>query len=452
MQTAKRPKINIKLLIGTGYNAFWHDKHFYRVVKGSRGSKKSRTTALNFIYRIMKYPWANLLVVRRYSNTNHDSTYTVLKWAINRLQVGGLFKCNEGKPEITYLPTGQKILFRGLDDPLKVTSVDVDTGILSWAWFEEAYEIENSDKFDTVVESIRGSLKDPMADHSDETDAERADREKMENEFFKQITLTFNPWSERHWLKAYFFDKETRVHDSFTDTTTFRINEWLDQKDRSRYLDLYRTNPRRARIVCDGGWGIAEGLVYDNFVVENFDVAEVVKQSDGVGHGLDFGFTHDPSAFAECCINLKTKDIYIYNEMYQQGMLTEDIFKWIKDHGYIKSEIVADSAEARLITELHQKGVRKIHKSFKGPDSVRTGIDFLQGFKIHILPSCIHAIEEFNTYVFKQDKDGKWLNEPVDANNHFMDAWRYSLERFIIPANKRKSVNKQARYAHRLGL
>lgn len=112
--TAKRPKIKIKYLIGKGYNEFWHDKHFYRVVKGSRGSKKSRTTALNFIYRLMKYPWANLLVVRRYSNTNHDSTYTVLKWAINRLGVSRLFKCNEGKPEIAYLPTGQKIIFRGL--------------------------------------------------------------------------------------------------------------------------------------------------------------------------------------------------------------------------------------------------------------------------------------------------------------------------------------------------
>jgi len=134
-KTANRPKLNIRYAIGTGYNEFWHDKHFYRVIKGSRGSKKSRTTALNFIYRLMKYKWSNLLVVRRYSNTNHDSTYTVLKWAINRLGVSRLFKCNEGKPEIVYLPTGQKIIFRGLDDPLKVTSVDVDTGLLCWAWF-----------------------------------------------------------------------------------------------------------------------------------------------------------------------------------------------------------------------------------------------------------------------------------------------------------------------------
>lgn len=99
--------------IGNGYNEFWHDKSFYRVVKGSRGSKKSKTTALNFIYRIMRYPWANLLVIRRFSNTNKQSTYTDLKWAATQLGVVDYFKFNDSLPEITYTPTGQKILFRG---------------------------------------------------------------------------------------------------------------------------------------------------------------------------------------------------------------------------------------------------------------------------------------------------------------------------------------------------
>lgn len=427
-----KPIVKIQDRIGKGYNAFWNNKSFYRVVKGSRGSKKSRTTALNFIYRIMRYSWSNLLVVRRYSNTNHDSTYTVLKWACGALGVSHLFKFNEGKPEIVYRPTGQKIIFRGLDDPLKVTSVDVDTGILSWGWFEEAYEIENADKFETVVESIRGGNEAP--------------------DFFKQITITFNPWSEHHWLKAMFFDEETRKKDVFAQTTTFRINEWLDDQDRQRYLDLYRTNPRRAKIVCDGDWGVAEGLVFENFVVEDFDVAEVVKNATGVGHGLDFGFTHDPSAFAECAINLKTKDIYIYNEMYQQGMLTDDIYEWIAQNGYANSEITADSAEQRLIMELRLKGVRRIQPAMKGKDSIMTGIDFLQGFKIHILPSCVHAIQEFNTYVWDQDKEGNWLNKPLDKNNHFIDAFRYSLERYIMPKVKRKSRKQQAKYLTNLGL
>lgn len=101
-------------VIGGGYDEFWHSKQFYRVVKGSRGSKKSKTAALNFIYRIMKYPWSNLLVVRRFSNTNRQSTFTDMKWAAYKLKVDHLFKFNESLPEIVYKPTGQKILFRGL--------------------------------------------------------------------------------------------------------------------------------------------------------------------------------------------------------------------------------------------------------------------------------------------------------------------------------------------------
>src|SRR5690625_2970219 len=258
-------KISISEIIGKGYNQFWNSKHFYRVVKGSRGSKKSKTAALNFIYRIMEYEWANLLVVRRYSNTNKQSTFTDMKWAANRLKVTHLFKFNESMPEITYMPTGQKILFRGLDDPLKITSITGDVGMLSWAWFEECYEQESLANVDTVIESIRGSHDDPG--------------------FFKQITLTFNPWHEGHWLKREFFDVGTKRNNTLSLTTTFRDNEWLDQVDRDRMEDLYRTNPKRARIVCDGEWGVSEGLVFDNFTVVDFDINTKVKELKETTHG-----------------------------------------------------------------------------------------------------------------------------------------------------------------------
>lgn len=359
----------------------------------------------------MQYDWANLLVIRRYSNTNRQSTYSDLRWAISRLHADHLFKCNSGLPEITYMPTGQKIIFRGMDNPLKITSVSVTHGNLSFVWFEEAYEIENADKFETVVESIRGTNPSP--------------------DFFKQITITFNPWSDRSWLKKKFWDSQTRYKDVFAQTTTFRCNEWLGEDDKQRYLDLYRTNPRRAKIVCDGEWGVAEGLVFENFAVEDFDVAAVIKDADDICHGLDFGYTHDPTAFSEFCINNETKDIYIYNELYQQGMLTDDIFKWLSQNGYLNSDICADSAEKRLIDELKNKGIRRLHPSMKGPDSIRAGIDFLQGFKIHVLPKCKHTIEELNLYSFDRDKDGNWLNRPIDANNHIIDAIRYGAEKQI---------------------
>lgn len=413
--------LSITKTIGGGYNKFWHNKNFYRVVKGSRGSKKSKTTALNFIFRIMQYSWSNLLVVRRFSNTNKQSTYTDLRWATNRLGVKHLFKFNDSLPEITYKPTGQKILFRGLDDPLKITSITVENGILCWAWFEEAYQIETFDKFSTVVESIRGSVDDP--------------------EFFKQITITFNPWSERHWLKPTFFDEDTKLNNTFSYTTTFRVNEWLDDVDIARYEDLYRTNPRRARIVCDGDWGVAEGLVFENFEVKEFDWVKKLKDKQVVAHGSDFGFTQDPTTLVSTIVDTQNKELWIYDEYYQRGMLTDEIYQMYIDKGLKNAEIIADSAEKRLITEIKRKGISNIKPSVKGQGSIMQGVQFIQGFKIYVHPSCEHTIEELNTYTFDQDKDGNWLNKPIDENNHILDALRYSLEKFHFPRNNKTNVN-----------
>lgn len=412
-------KVDLPTTIGRGYGKFWHSRNFYRVVKGSRGSKKSKTTALNFITRLLKYPWANLLVVRRYSNTNKQSTYTDFKWACNQLKVTHLFKFNETLPEITLKKTGQKILFRGLDDELKITSITVDVGLLCWAWFEEAYQIETEDKFSTVVESIRGTLDVP--------------------DFFKQITVTFNPWNERHWLKRVFFDEGTRRADTLSLTTTFRCNEWLDDVDRQRYEDLYQTNPRRARIVCDGEWGVAEGLVFENFEVRDFDIKQTVQRVQETTAGMDFGFTQDPTTLICSAVDLENKEIWLYGEHYQKAMLTDDIVNMLKSKCLHNAYISADSAEKRLIAEIRSKGITGIAASIKGKGSIMQGIQFLQGFKIYIHPSCEHTIEEFNTYTFKQDKEGNWLNEPIDANNHVIDSLRYSLERYHI---QRKQTNQ----------
>lgn len=419
----------MKQALGKGYNRYYHSRNFYRVVKGGRGSKKSKNTALIYIHDILKYEWANLLVVRRYSNTNKQSTYTDLKWAANRLGVAHLFKFNESMPEITVAATGQKILFRGLDDPLKITSITVDKGVLSWAWIEEAYQIETQDKFETLIESIRGSYDSP--------------------DFFKQITITFNPWSERHWLKPAFFDAETRKKDTFAITTTYKCNEWLDQQDIDHYEDLWRTNPRRAAVVANGDWGVVEGLVFENYSVVDFDIQATIKRIGETTAGLDFGFTHDPTTFPRLAVDLNNKEIYIYAEHYEHAMTTQDIFKMVKAADMQHAWISADSAEQRLIAELKSLGLTRITPAAKGKGSINAGIDFMKQFQIYIHPSCEHTIEEFDTYIYKQDKEGNWLNEPIDANNHIIDAIRYSLERYHF--NKPKpDVKKQIRTAKRL--
>ncbi|MFV0519080.1 MAG: phage terminase large subunit, partial [Lachnospirales bacterium] len=151
--------LSLKEIVGGSYNRFWHFRGRYRVVKGSRASKKSKTTALWYIANIMKYREANLLVVRKTFRTLKDSCFTELKWAINRFGVGDFWKVTESPLQMEYIPTGQKIYFRGLDDPLKVTSITVDVGSLSWLWIEEAYEIGSEDDFSILDESIRGQVE-----------------------------------------------------------------------------------------------------------------------------------------------------------------------------------------------------------------------------------------------------------------------------------------------------
>lgn len=201
-------RYDLPQLVGKGYGTYWRYEGRYRVCKGSRASKKSKTTALNLIYRMMKYPAANLLVIRKTYRTLHDSCFAELKWAIHRFGADAWWKVKESPLEMEYTPTRQKIYFRGLDDPLKVTSITVDVGCLCWMWIEEAYEVTNENDFSILDESIRGEVPPGL---------------------FKQITLTFNPWNERHWLKSRFFDNPDSQ--TLAMTTTYLCNEWLDEND-----------------------------------------------------------------------------------------------------------------------------------------------------------------------------------------------------------------------------
>lgn len=408
------PVINWKLpeMVSAAYAPLFNNHSRYLVYKGSRGSGKSEAQATKVIHDIVTKSYVNWLILRRYANTNRQSTFTLLQKVANRMKVGNLFQFNSSLPEITYKPTGQKILFRGADKPLSITSISVETGNLCRLWVEEAYQLESEEAFDTVDESMRGIIDDPGG--------------------FYQTVLTFNPWNERHWLKKRFFDTDTRVDNSLALTTTYKDNPFLDDDYVKRLLEMKIRNPRRARVAVDGEWGVAEGLVFENFIVEHFDLKQVLKDSIIV-HGLDFGFTHDPTAFVEAAVNTKTKDIYIFNELYQTGMLTPHIFKWLVANGYQNTEIYADAAEPRLIAELKANGIRRIKKSKKPNGSIMYGIDYIQGFRIHVLPKCIHTIEELNAYAFDKDKDGNWLNKPIDKDNHLMDALRYAMELLIMP-------------------
>lgn len=403
-------EISLRHIVGKHYNCFWRFRGRYRVCKGSRASKKSKTAALWYIVNMMDYPGANLLVVRKVFRTLKNSCFTELKWAINRLGVQAHWEVKESPLEMTYIPTGQKIYFRGLDDPLKVTSMTVEIGALCWLWIEEAYEIMNENDFNMLDESIRG---------------------EMDAGLFKQVTLTFNPWNEHHWIKKRFFDMRSDS-DILAMTTNYMMNEWLDDADKKLFEDMRIKNSRRYRVAGLGDWGIVEGVIYENWREEAFDIADIRKiPSIQSAFGLDFGYTNDPSALWCAMVDLKGKRIFVFDELYKKGLSNEAIYANVNEMGYRKERIRADCAEPKSIDRLRELGMSNIRAARKGKDSVNNGIDYIQDFEIIVHPKCVNFLTEISNYTWGEDKFGKRLNVPIDDFNHLMDAMRYGMEDFI---------------------
>ena len=410
LKTNEAIRINLPDIVGKGYGTFWRFKGRYRVVKGSRASKKSKTTALWYIVNMMKYPQANTLVIRKTFRTLKDSCFTELKWAVHRLKVDAWWEFKESPLEATYKPTGQKIYFRGLDDPLKVTSITVDVGVLCWAWLEEAYEVLNEDDFNILDESIRGGVPEGSG-------------------LFKQWTITFNPWNEHHWLKKRFFDHPD--DETLALTTNYMCNEWLDAADIKVFEDMKKRNPRRYAVAGLGGWGIVDGLVYENWKEEAFDLDEV-RSRPGIisAFGLDFGYTNDPSTLFCGLLDQKAKQLFVFDEMYRKGLSNRAIYDTVTNMGYGKERITADSAEPKSIDELKSLGLR-VKGAAKGKDSVKNGIQWIQDLEIIIHPRCVNFLTEISNYTWDTDKFGNKLNVPIDDFNHLMDAMRYALEKYI---------------------
>lgn len=410
--------VSLPAVVGGGYGRFWRCRCRYRVVKGGKASKKSSTTALWYIVHLMKYPDANLLVVRHVYRTHIDSTFAQLRWAIRRLGVEHLWRACREPLELTYLPTGQRILFRGLDNVEKLASTTVEQGVLCWVWVEEAYEIAREADFDKLDLSVpRGEVLPPL---------------------FKQTTITFNPWSSNHWLKSRFFDRS--APDVLAMTTDYRCNEFLDDADRRLYERMRVENPRRYAVAGLGEWGHSEGLVFENWHVEEFSLRELHRQ--GVRHifGLDYGYSNDPTAFIAAAVEEEEKRLYIYDEHYATHMLNADIAAMITRKGYQKERIRADSAEPKSNEDLRRLGIRRLTAAGKGPDSVNAGIARLQEYTILVHPRCVHAAEELGAYCWESGgREGQFLNRPQDKNNHLMDALRYAME--DLPRNRPAGEN-----------
>lgn len=405
--TLKVKEISLQEVVGKGYKEFWRCKKRYRVVKGSRGSKKSKTAALWYITHLMKYPQANLLVVRRTARTLKNSVWSDLQWATERLDVAKYWHSTSNPLEMTYMPTGQKILFYGLDDGMKITSISVSKGVLCWVFCEEAYEITSEDDFNKLDMSIRGKMPDGL---------------------FKQVTLIFNPWSENTWIKKRFFDVPNE--NVLAMTTTYECNEWLDEQDRKIFEEMKKNNPRRYRIEGEGQWGISEGLIYDKVEYKDFDINEI-RQIPSIKStfSVDFGFT-DPCVFICCMIDKPNKKIYVFDEWYKTGATNEQLAEQIKIMGYGSQRIFCDCAEPKSIRELCDLGIRA-YPSAKGKDSVNHGIQLIQNYTIIVSTRCPEFYKEITNYCWSKDKFDKPTDKPEHDFSHGMDAMRYGVTSVI---------------------
>ncbi len=381
-------RINIAKKVGKGYKSFWNFKGRYKVCKGSRASKKSTTTAQWIIYNMMKYPLSNTLVIRQMFNTHLDSTWTQLKWATKNLGVADLWDFKKSPLSATYRPTGQKILFRGLDDPMSITSITVEHGYLCWCWWEEAYQVKSEDAFNKVDMSIRGELPPGYFKQHIVTFNPWSDRHWLKKRFFDvgdedvlAITTNYlcneflgdddkkvfekmrdNPWSDRHWLKKRFFD--VGDEDVLAITTNYLCNEFLGDDDKKVFEKMRDKNPERYRVEGLGNWGIVDGLVFSNWRVETFQSKDLNGE---LLLGLDFGFTNDPTAIISSIIDEDNKRLYVFDEFFKKGLLNNQIadilllgldFGFTNDPTAIISSIIdEDNKRLYVFDEFFKKGL-----------------------------------------------------------------------------------------------
>lgn len=305
--------MDLKNVVGKNYKEFWNFKGRYRVVKGGRGSKKSHTSALWFIYHLLKYKNANLLCVRQYYNSLKDSQFAELKKAAEHLKVSHLFDFKISPLEITVKSTGQKILFRGFDNPDSITSITVSNGYLCWVWIEEAYQVINEEDFNKLDFSIRGIL---------------------DEELFPQITLTLNPWSEM-WIKDRFFNKKDK--NILAITRNYYHNEFLSKEDIKMFEDLKRDDYNSYKIVGEGEWGNASGAYFKEFSSDIHIMDKELFPTSGCDVYASFDYGLDMFACYFYRVD-RFMRVYVYREIYKSDIIVSDAASLIVQ--YIKNENV----------------------------------------------------------------------------------------------------------------
>ncbi|HDT7017162.1 TPA: PBSX family phage terminase large subunit [Staphylococcus aureus] len=391
--------------------------NFTEVHYGGGSSGKSHGVIQKVVLKALKdwkYP-RRILWLRKVQSTIKDSLFEDVKDCLINFGIWEMCLWNKTDNKVE-LPNGAVFLFKGLDNPEKIKSIKGISDIV----MEEASEFTLNDYTQLTL---------------------RLRERKHVN---KQIFLMFNPVSKLNWVYKYFFEHGEPMENVMIRQSSYRDNKFLDEMTRQNLELLANRNPAYYKIYALGEFATLDKLVFPKYEKRLINKDELRHLPSYFG--LDFGYVNDPSAFIHSKIDVKKKKIYIIEEYVKQGMLNDEIANVIKQLGYAKEEITADSAEQKSIAEISNHDIARIRSAMKGKDSIISGIQYLNQFDIVIDERCFKTIEELDNYTWKKDKNtGEYYNEPVDTYNHCIDALRYSVEMLMINNKKQKKTAKDLR-------
>ncbi|MGN8946005.1 PBSX family phage terminase large subunit [Bariatricus sp. HCP28S3_E4] len=385
-------KLKKNLFVPKFYPLLFDYSHRWEVYMGSAGSAKSYFITQKLILRCLNEK-IKILVCRRTASTIRNTCFSLFKDVISKWKLTEFVKVRESDFNIKF-PNGSEIIFMGLDEETKLLSLNA----IGTIFIEEAYEVPKP-----IVEQLNLRLRGNTAN--------------------KQMIIAFNPISKNHWLYDFC---EVNPPESFIYVhSTYKDNPFLDDEYVHELEELYVRNPAKARVFCDGIWGIdAEGLVIQNWKEEIFDPMELSSQ--GLEHrvGMDLGWI-DKSAIIETLYDRQNKTIYVFNEFYKSGCQLSELADAIRNMNLQKSKIYVDAAEPRSIQYFKNEGINAVGCA-KGKDSVKAGLMFLQDNLIIVHPRCIHFIAELENFSYiKSKQTGEWTENTTHEWSHAIDACRY---------------------------
>ncbi len=381
-------------------------------LKGGRGSTKSTFTSIQILLGMLKDPEANAVVARRYQNELRDTVYGQFEWTIAKMGLGDYFKFQVAPMQIIYLPTGQKIVFKGADNPLKMKSINLGKGYIKYAWFEEVDQFAGMDEIRNILQSLfRGENKKRI------------------------VFFSYNPpKSGRSWVnqEAKIPKQGRRVHHSiYLDVPP----EWLGERflaDAEHLKKVNETAYRHEYLGEEVGTGLE---VFNNIELRAITQDEIAA-FDRIRQGLDFGYAVDPVCFERMHYDRMRRRLYLFDEISGLNLFNRQF--WEKAQQYNDVWTIADSAEPKSIAELRSWGM-KIKGAKKGPGSVEFGIKFLLNLEAIIIDPerCPLAAREFINYSLETDRNGVVKSQFPDKDNHSIDACRYGLSEDMVHTAKR---------------